>query len=285
MAVSHDVEVADVAKSGPGLAFIAFPQAILEMPAYQNFWAILFFFMILLLGLDSQFVGLEAVATSFSDIYTSLRKPGRREMFLLVIVLISQILAIPLCASGGMYLFKLYDYYGASGFCLLFLSFSQCIAVAYVYGGDKMWRNVTEMVGFEPARWYILLCWKYITPAICFATTAIKILKFESLQLERPLGKVFEYSTGQEAIGWIIGGFSMFPVVYFILYKAFYRNGKIATSLRQITKNLQHNLEAKDKRVQHSVFVMKRSPSEISLNSMDSSDTVEKIEIDIKDIK
>lgn len=41
-----------MARSGPGLAFIAFPQAILEMPAYQNFWAILFFFMILLLGLD-----------------------------------------------------------------------------------------------------------------------------------------------------------------------------------------------------------------------------------------
>ena len=77
-----------------------------------------------------------------------------------------------------------------------------------------MWRNVTEMVGFEPSRKYILLCWKFITPAICFATTAIKILRFESLELPRPLGKVFKYSTSQEAIGWFIGGLSMFPVNY-----------------------------------------------------------------------
>ena len=50
-------------------------------------------------------------------------------------------------------------------------------------------------------------------------------------------------------------------------------------------RNVRHNFTAKDKRIQHSVFVMKRSPSEISLNSLDSSDTVEKIEIDMKDIK
>lgn len=49
MAQNLDVDVADVVQSGPGLAFIAYPEAVLMMPL-PHVWAVLFFFMMFILG-------------------------------------------------------------------------------------------------------------------------------------------------------------------------------------------------------------------------------------------
>lgn len=64
MAHKSKQEIKDVAADGPGLVFIVYPEAIATMPG-APFWAVMFFLMLLTLGLDSS-VNLKNPAENFT---------------------------------------------------------------------------------------------------------------------------------------------------------------------------------------------------------------------------
>lgn len=105
MAKEHGVPIADVAESGPGLVFIAYPKAITQMP-WAPFWSVLFFFMIILMGLDSQFVGVEGFVTAIVDLFPRiLRKPGRREILIFITIAISYIIGLLMVTNVSYFLY------------------------------------------------------------------------------------------------------------------------------------------------------------------------------------
>ena len=94
MAHELGVSIDNVAESGPGLAFIVYPKAAAQMPG-GVLWAILFFIMLLLLGLDSQFVAIEGFVTAIVDVYPRIfRKGYRKEIFVAIICFVWYILGL-----------------------------------------------------------------------------------------------------------------------------------------------------------------------------------------------
>jgi solute carrier family 6 (neurotransmitter transporter, glycine) member 5/9 len=61
-------DIDQVIKGGQGLAFIAYPEALSRLPVPQ-LWAVMFFLMLFLLGLDSEFAQLETILTVFYDAF------------------------------------------------------------------------------------------------------------------------------------------------------------------------------------------------------------------------
>lgn len=82
-----------VGLEGPGLVFIVYPEAIAMMKG-SVFWSIIFFLMLITLGLDSTFGGLEAMVTALCDEYP--RFLGRRrELFVLGLLIVIYLCALP----------------------------------------------------------------------------------------------------------------------------------------------------------------------------------------------
>ena len=65
-------DIQDVVKQKQGLAFVAYPEA-LNLMYLPQLWSVIFFFMLFLLGLDSQFALLETVLTGVYDMFPKTR--------------------------------------------------------------------------------------------------------------------------------------------------------------------------------------------------------------------
>ncbi|XP_041832928.1 sodium- and chloride-dependent GABA transporter 2-like [Melanotaenia boesemani] len=174
MANDLEIPVSEISASGPGLAFIAYPRALSLLPG-SSFWAVLFFLMVLFLGLDSQFVCVESLATAITDLFPNrLRRPYAREILVLVIAVVCFLLGLPFVSEGGLYLFQLVDSYGPSGTNLLIIAFVETVVVAWIYGADRFYDNIEDMIGYAPLPW-LKYFWLFITPFICGFTLVYKL--------------------------------------------------------------------------------------------------------------
>ncbi|XP_061073698.1 sodium- and chloride-dependent GABA transporter 2-like [Conger conger] len=184
MAHKQGVPIKEVAESGPGLAFIAYPQAVAMMPLPQ-LWAVCFFIMIILLGLDTQFVMIEVLMTSVMDLFPKvLRRAGRREIFLLLFCLTCFVLELVMITQGGMYVFQLLDYYACNGACMFFVCAFKVLAMGWLFGAERMMDVIEDMTGERPSLIF-KLCWLYFTPLVTLGSLIFSLVKYQPLTFNR----------------------------------------------------------------------------------------------------
>ena len=112
---------------------MTFSDAILLMDV-SPLWAILFFFMLILLGIDSEYGTLEAAIGPIMDlkIFPNMRK----ELVTLIVAVILLLIGLAMVSGPGYYVFQMFDDYSVT-IPLLVIALFQCIGVAWVYGNDR----------------------------------------------------------------------------------------------------------------------------------------------------
>uniref|UniRef100_A0A671L781 Transporter n=1 Tax=Sinocyclocheilus anshuiensis TaxID=1608454 RepID=A0A671L781_9TELE len=247
MAAEQGVDISNVAESGPGLAFIAYPKAVSLMPL-APLWAVLFFLMLLVLGLDSQFVGVEGFITGIMDMLPpkSFLGSQRREVIVAICCFtcftidLSMVTQVRLRLTGGMYVFQLFDYYSASGITLLWQAFWECVVVAWVYGADRFMDNVACMIGYRPLP-YMKWCWSYVTPVVCMAVFLFHVVNYKRLVYNA----VYVYPWWGEVLGWFLALSSMLCIPLTVLYKLLHCKGTLMERWQHLTTPIwgRHHLE------------------------------------------
>lgn len=198
MAAAKGVPVAQVAKGGPGLAFVAYPGIINELPFGRNLFGILFFLALIFAGITSSISILEAFISGLMDKFGWPRK----------------VVASAVCAAGflgsllfatraGLYWVDIVDYF-LNHYGLLVAGLLETILVAWILKAGVL-RNYINAVGSSAlGKWWqiLVVVWVPLILAVLLAGDIVS-------GIAKPYGG---YSWGallSIGLGWIAGTFAI----------------------------------------------------------------------------
>ncbi|KAK3099623.1 hypothetical protein FSP39_007129 [Pinctada imbricata] len=210
MAEAANTTVDKVVSQGPGLTFVAYPEAVAKLPI-SPLWAVLFFLMLFTIGLDSQFGMFETCLSAFMDEYPELLRK-RRVLVSAVACFIEFLIGLPCITNGGIYVLQIMDWYCAS-FSLMLISLTECLAIAWIYGTDRFYKDIEVMIGYKPHKIWKYM-WKFVTPLVILFIWLFSVITLGPVTYD---GK--SYPKWAIVFGWSLGVASMLPIPIIVIYK------------------------------------------------------------------
>ncbi len=159
IAFSTGVDFNEVAKGGPGIAFVAFPQAISKMPAIQTLLGVLFFFCIFIAGLSSSISMLESFSSSILDKFDISRKK-----LINILCLIGFAGSTVYTTGAGVLILDIVDHF-IGNFGIAVCGLIEAIVLGYFFGTTKMRKHINNTSDFKIGIWWDIAI-KYITPVV-----------------------------------------------------------------------------------------------------------------------
>ncbi|XP_077633231.1 sodium- and chloride-dependent transporter XTRP3 isoform X3 [Crocuta crocuta] len=150
------------AVQGTGLSFIVYTEAIKNMAASQ-LWSVLYFFMLLMLGIGSMLGNTAAILTPLTDsklISSHLPK----EAISGLVCLVNCAIGLVFTTEAGNYWFDIFNDYAAT-LPLLLIVLVEIIAVCYVFGLRRFESDLKAMTG-RTLNWYWKAMWAGVSPLL-----------------------------------------------------------------------------------------------------------------------
>ncbi|XP_037639521.1 sodium- and chloride-dependent transporter XTRP3-like [Sebastes umbrosus] len=163
----------DTAVEGTGLAFIVYSEAIKNMPLSQ-LWSVLYFVMLLLLGMGSMLGNVTAIITPLRDFKVVSHLSD--ELLNGLVCLFCLLLGLGFTTTSGNYWFTMFNDYGAN-FSLLFIVLIEVITVSYIYGIKRFEKDIEDMIGHRP-NWYWKIMWAGVSPLLLITLFVVYIVSY-----------------------------------------------------------------------------------------------------------
>ena len=185
-----------------------------------SIWSVVFFFMVLLLGLDTQFTVVEICTTAVFDMFSNTLDHKKHGLMVTGgFCALFCLLGLPLMTGSGIYWVTLLDTY-ASSWGLIVIAIVELVAVAWVYDVDKFIEHMKEMLPddspvhkFPASFQFWKIMWKFITPIRYFQSILQNVNKLLSLLIIL-IWSMIDYEPARygnfifpgwaQAIGWLI---------------------------------------------------------------------------------
>lgn len=231
MAHELGLPVDKVAVQGAGLAFVAYPEAVARLPL-SPVWSILFFAMLLTLGLGTQFTILTTIITTITDDFPALRGKNFK-WALLGSCIVMFCVGLSMATRGGMYVLQMMDSY-SSTFSALMVGMAEVTVVTWVYGVDNFLEDIKKMLGFYPyPRIFWKGIWKFGMPLV-----VLTILVFTWIDFVPARYGDYEFPTWANAIGWVLSFSSVSLIPLVAIYKIIREKGSFVERLKKLIRPL-----------------------------------------------
>ncbi|XP_060636483.2 orphan sodium- and chloride-dependent neurotransmitter transporter NTT5 isoform X1 [Anolis sagrei] len=175
---------------GTGLAFIAFTEAMTLFPT-APFWSVLFFFMLLNLGLSTMLGTMQGIITPLLDNFQSLQR--HRTLFTVLCCIIGFLLGLVFVQHSGNYFVTMFDDYSATLPLLVVVTF-EAFAVAWIYGADRFLNDIEKMLGWRPWRIYKYM-WRFVSLGAMLCLLLGSLLR---MVLKRPTYQAWNREKAEE---------------------------------------------------------------------------------------
>ncbi|MCP4747336.1 MAG: sodium-dependent transporter [Desulfobacteraceae bacterium] len=201
--------VTELNTAGPGLAFVVYPTIINELPMLNKLFGVLFFFMLLTLGIDSAFSLVEGVTSAVKDKFGwSHRRTN------LTVAVFGFFCGFLFISGAGLYWLDIIDYF-MNFFGLAIACLIECYVIGWVYSTVKLKEHINSLPGMKIGGiWEIMI--KLVAPIILVVLLGWEIIARINAPYEN-------YPRLAEGLGALVM-FVLIPLAGFMFAKAKSKN-------------------------------------------------------------
>ncbi|KAH8287728.1 hypothetical protein KR054_012006, partial [Drosophila jambulina] len=227
--LAHNLQIdniQDVVRSGTGLAFISYPDAISKFQAVPQLFSVLFFFMLFVLGIGSIVALQSTIVTIICDQF----KGWKYWKVALTTSICGFLMGLVYVTPGGQWILTLVDFYGGT-YVVFILAIFELAGIMWVYGLQNFCDDIEFMCNRRVSL-YWRMCWSFFTPVMMIIIFIYSMATIEPIKYSEQY-----FPEAGNVAGWLLFGIgaAQFPL-WGIWYISRHREGSIWQSFKASLK-------------------------------------------------